>query len=144
MFAREWHLAKYHSAKYSRAKFDALFGEWRSANFDQILIENSSYWVCEIEWRIFRKTLCAGNFWLGEKVWWNRPLEYKESKDATSAFYLVRVCFTGSTLALNSSLVTFLSIVTRDHNSECGLEAVLYVASRNESRSFMLKCGKYY
>jgi hypothetical protein len=43
MFAREWHLAKYHSAKYSRAKFDALFGEWRSANFDQILIENSSY-----------------------------------------------------------------------------------------------------
>ncbi len=30
--------------------------------------------IGEIEWWFFCQTLCFGNFLLGKKVWWNRPL----------------------------------------------------------------------
>ncbi len=68
-------------AIFSRAKFDAFFGERRLVNGAQIwqifclkfgftVLELT---VGEIEQRIFRQTPFAGNFSLGEKVWWNRP-----------------------------------------------------------------------
>ncbi len=55
------------------AKFDVRQMAHRFSDFWPII--STINFVGEIKWQIFRRTPYIGVFSLGEKVWWNRPLE---------------------------------------------------------------------
>ncbi len=59
---------QYLRANISREEFDTFFGEWHSASFGQILIENPSQQVyVEIERQFFSKRCAPATFRLAKK-----------------------------------------------------------------------------